>query len=299
MSTLVIHTDPMTSVPRLRSALSAREGSVGNMPDSARAPERIAEAERVLSGFESIWRTRYEDAGPRIEVAEGEKVAERFEVGQFAFGLMASIMRTTRALSLLADAGFAVESRAMFRSLLDQALALEVLKPHGVHAVHAFGLEHKFNFEQLLKASQDGFPLGKADLEYISKFIAMAEALPKSPALSRAQNAIKTSSIGRQQGTWEKYLYQMWLEATPLSKPSMKLADAYSAPEVTSEGLRIRAILDSDSDGVVDPRLVLQLVVPNALLAFAQAIRDEVLASKVRAAILELSLPVELRMEGG
>lgn len=268
------------------------------MSEEARSPVRIAEAEVVLSALESIWRTRYEHAGPSITLTDGEKVAERFEVLQFAFGLMASIMRTAHALTLLAEAGFTVESRAMFRSLLDQALALEVLKHHGVHAVHAFGLEHKFNFEQLLKASQEGFPLGVDDREYIVKFIAMAEAVPKTKELNLAQNAIKTSTIGRQQGSWEKSLYQMWLEATPLSKPSMKLADAYSVPEVSSEGLKIHALLDSDPGSVVDPRLVLQYVVPNALLAYSQAIRDETLAADVRATVLRFELPVDLRLEG-
>ncbi|MFD6816327.1 DUF5677 domain-containing protein [Microbacterium sp. NPDC060132] len=261
--------------------------------------KEIEQAEAIFDRFETIWRERYGEAGPVIQVAEGEKVAERFEVGQFGYGLMASIMRTGRALVILAQAGYAVESSAMFRSLLDQAMALEALLIHGVHAVHAFGLEHKFNFEQLLKAADEGFPLGQSDREYISQFLAMAEALPRTKELNQAQNGIKTSTIGRQQGQWEKYLYQMWLFATPLSKPSMKLADMYSQAERNAGGFRMLTFLDSDPDATVDPRLVLQMVLPGALLAFALSLRDSAFAEQVRTEAAGFDLPIDPRFEGG
>lgn len=261
--------------------------------------KEIEQAEVIFDRFESIWRERYGESGPVIQVAEDEKVSERFEVGQFGYGLMASIMRTGRALVILAQAGYTVESSAMFRSLLDQAMALEALLVHGVHAVHAFGLEHKFNFEQLLKAADDGFPLGQGDREYISKFLAMAEALPRTKGLNQAQNGIKTSSIGRQQGQWEKYLYQMWLFATPLSKPSMKLADMYSQAELEAGGIKMLTFLDSDPDATVDPRPVLQMIVPGALLAFALSLRDADFAEQVRTEALQLELPIDPRLEAG
>lgn len=259
----------------------------------------VEQAEAIFDRFESIWRERYGASGPVVQVAEGEQIAERFEVGQFGYGLMASIMRTGRALVMLAQSGYAVEATPMFRSLLDQAMALEALLVHGVHAVHAFGLEHKFNFQQLLKAAEEGFPLGQSDREYIAKFIELAESQPQTEALKRAQNGIKTSSIGRQQGQWEKYLYQMWLFATPLSKPSMKLADMYSKAELEAGGIRMHTFLDSDPDATVDPRLVLQMVVPGALLAFALSLREADFAEKVRTEALRLELPIDPRLEAG
>ncbi|MFS0894718.1 DUF5677 domain-containing protein [Microbacterium sp. 179-I 3D3 NHS] len=257
----------------------------------------VEQAELIFDRFESIWRERFGDSGPVIQVAEGEQIAERFEVGQFGYGLMASIMRTGRALVMLSQSGYAVEASPMFRSLLDQAMALEALLVHGVHAVHAFGLEHRFNFQQLLRAAEEGFPLGQGDREYISKFLAMADALPKSKELGQAQHGIKTSTIGREYGQSEKYLYQMWLYATPLSKPSMKLADMYSQAEREAGGIRMLTFLDSDPDATVDPRLVLQMIVPSALLAFALSLRDTAFAEQVRTEAMGFDLPIDPRLD--
>lgn len=98
------------------------------------------------------------------------------------------------------------------------------------------------------------------------------------------------TTVGRNQGEWEKYLYQMCLFATPLAKLSIKLADMYSRPKRVGGGVEMHLFLDSDPDATVDPRLVLQLVASNALLAYSQAVRDEVLLEAVRASITELKL---------
>lgn len=245
------------------------------------------EAEEWLTRLEALWRDYYAQHGPRMAHAENESAADVLEVGLFAFGIMASIMRTIRALSIMVEYGYTVESRAMFRSTIDQALALTAIERTGVHGVHAFGLIHAYNLKQLLESSSNGFPLGDVNEEYISKFLALRDELPTSEELKRAQNLVKTSTAGRQSGHFEAMLYQIWLEATPLSKPSMRLADAYVQPEMVGDGIEMQTFLDSDPDSVVDPRIVLGVILPAVLTVYGRVMRDDNLTAAVKALAAE------------
>jgi len=248
------------------------------------------EAEEWLTRLETLWRDYYAEHGPNMAYGEEESPADVLEVGLFAFGIMASIMRTVRALSIMVDHGYTVESRAMFRSAIDQALALTAIERTGVHGVHAFGIIHAYNLKQLLESSSSGFTLGDVNEQYISKFLSLRDKLPTSDDLNRAQNLIKTSTAGRSSGHFEALLYQIWLEATPLSKPSMRLADAYVQPERVGGGIRMDTFLDSDPDSVADPRVVLGIVLPAVMTVYGRVMRDDNLIVAVKALAEEWEL---------
>jgi hypothetical protein len=239
--------------------------------------EELTRAEPHINAVEVVWREHY---GSRVLVAEvepHENPMDKTEVYTFAFGLMASIVRTAQAVVILTREGYGVECRAMFRSLLDQALALQSLNKLGVHAVHAFGKQHAFNLKQLKDASQRGFPLGRDNEEYIEKFLELSGQLPTSDESKAAQNSIKSSQAGAEPGSEGAMLYQMWLEATPLSKPSMRLSDAYVETTEVAGGYRIDLHLDGDPTSIVDARLVLSAIVPRVLVTYAEIVNDPIL----------------------
>jgi len=240
------------------------------------------DAETVFEQLEGLWRGYYGSMGPVSRVHEGEHPGEVLEVTLFAFGLMASIMRTIRAQMILVHEGYTVESRAMFRSVIDQAMALTELERSRVFAVHAYGRTHAENLRRLRDSASRGFALGDVNEDYIERFLDLAQSQPPSRDVDRALNAIKTGIVGRE-GRFEALLYQVWLEATPLSKPSMRLTDAYAQAEVGEGGVRMHAFIDSDPDSVVDPRLILAAMLPPVFKTYARIMRDDELGSQIDA----------------
>lgn len=269
----------MTRIDANDSATPAADATEQELPSWLQS-DNPEDAEALFETIEKLWRDYYAEKGPLSRVKQGEKPAEVLEVSLFAFGLMASIMRTIRAQIILVRSGYTVESRAIFRSTLDQAMALTELERSRVYAVHAYGRAHAENLRRLRGSSARGFALGDVNEEYIERFLDLAANQKPSREVDRAQNAIKTGTVGGE-GKFEALLYQAWLEATPLSKPSMRLSDAYTQAEVTSSGVRMHAFLDSDPDSVADPRLVLATVLPRVFETYARIMRDDELLAQI------------------
>lgn len=243
------------------------------------APE---DAEAWLGRLEHFWRLQHIEGSIALRERDDEPMSDTLEVWLFAYGLMASIMRTTRAQIIMVREGYIVESRAMFRSILDQALALTELERSRVHAVHAYGMELAYSLKRLRESAKEGFVLGDVNLHYIERFVKLSESIPDSPELNRARHAIKTSTI-RTSGKMEAMIYQAWLEATPLSKPSMRLADVYSGTVPENGGYKVVLAPDGKRGQAVDPRLVLGLFLPQLLRTYALIVQDYDLAKRVDA----------------
>jgi hypothetical protein len=238
----------------------------------------IERIEARIQGMAGAFRKHF-GGGMAMPVTEEAHMSEAFEVGTFSFGITAGIIRSSQALVVLCRAGFNAEATPIVRSMLDSIIALYSIKQHGVHAVHAYGKELAYNYERLKQASEGGFRLGKSDVEYIEKFLAVADGLPETPEGKRAENAIKTYQAAQEEGELALAVYQMWLLATPLSKPSMRLSDAYLEAQRVDGGVRMALHFDSDpfsvvDFSVVDPRVIASTVVPLALITFAQIIGD-------------------------
>ena len=235
--------------------------------------EKIERTEARLEDMENAFREHFQ-SGIAVPVADEEGASEAFEVATFSFGLMAGIMRSANALVVLCRVGLNVEATPILRSMLDSIIALYSVKQLGVHAVHAYGKELAFNYKRLKHASNAGFRLGESDAQYIDKFIALAASLPESPAGKRAENSIKTYQAAQEEGDLALAVYQMWLFATPLSKPSMRLSDAYLELQATPGSARMALRFESDPSSVVDPRILASTVIPLALIALAQIVGD-------------------------
>jgi hypothetical protein len=239
----------------------------------AATTDTIRRIEARLGEMERAFRGHFE-GGIVMPVGERSLTSETLEVGMFSFGIMAGIMQSTRALIVLCRADLNVEATPILRSMLDSIIALYSVKQHRVHAVHAYGKELAYNYKRLKQASGGGFQLGKSDVEYIDAFLALNDSLPETPEGKRAENAIKTYQAAQEEGDLALAVYQMWLFATPLSKPSVRLSDVYVEPMAVEGGLRMALCFDSDPSGVVDPRILASTVIPLALITFAQIIED-------------------------
>lgn len=237
----------------------------------------------LLELAEELWRGHYSCHQLVAEVLEGEDPADKAALYPFAFGIMACIMRSMRAIRKLADEGFAIEARPIFRSVLDQILCLHSLETHGVHAVNAYGKQLAYNFVKLRASADKGFPLGKDTEDYIDKFVGLSDSIALTKEGKAAEGAIATYRAGNEHGTFAASIYEMWLETTPLSKPSMRLADAYVSSVDTGNGIALELYLDSDNDTAVDPVRVLATIVPATLEIYARIVADEQLMAKVSA----------------
>lgn len=249
------------------------------MPQWTPSQPEIAAFESILDHIETAWRAHYASNALVAMIGEGEDPSDKTEVYPFAFGLMACIVRSSRAVADLTRAGFGVESRPILRSILDQILCLHSLKAHGKNAVHAYGKQLANNYGQLLRASASGFALGAENERYIQKFIALAGGLPSTAEGRAAEGAISSFRAGNENGSFAAAIYQMWLEATPLAKPSMRLADAYVSAEEVGDGIRLNLFLESDNDAVVDARILLATILPSTLLIYADIVEDAELYS--------------------
>ncbi|MGH1550792.1 hypothetical protein ACRAWB_17060 [Leifsonia poae] len=235
----------------------------------------------LLELAEELWRGHYSRHQLVAEVPEGEDPADKAALYPFAFGIMACIIRSTRAIRNLVDEGFAIESRPIFRSVLDQILCLHSLETHGVHAVNAYGKQLAYNYAKLRAAAEKGFPLGKVNEDYIDKFVGLSDSITLTKEGKAAEGAIATYRAGNEHGTFAASIYEMWLETTPLSKPSMRLADAYVSSVDSGNGIALELYLDSDNDAGVNPVYVLATIVPGALEIYARIVDDELLKAKI------------------
>ncbi|WP_295844909.1 hypothetical protein [uncultured Microbacterium sp.] len=228
-----------------------------------------------LDQVEGMWREFNTDRQAFCRPQNDETPAEAFEVGLFATGLMASIMSTTRAQLVMVETGYVVESRAMFRSILDQCLGMTELERSRIAAVHAWGHAHAWNLNMFSRASTRGFDIGEVNREYIENFQQLASENERTTAVNKATNAIKITTIA-QQGKLEAMMHQAWVEATPLSKTTMRLTDQYARTEqVGDDKFRVLTFIDSDPDSVVDPRLVLAVILPPVLQIYARIMGDD------------------------
>lgn len=245
------------------------------------AAKQIAACEKHIALMESTFREHYVEGGLVARIGENDNPSDSLETYTFAFGMMASILRSAHALVILCQNGLSVESRPIFRSLLDQIIALYSVRSLGVHAVHAYGKQLASNYEQLLRASETGFELGRTDRAYIEMFLALAKQLPETKDGKAAENAIKTYHAAQESGGEAQAIYQMWLEATPLSKPSMRLADMHiNAVPVGDGQYRVELHFETDPDAVVDPRLLASTVIPLAMIAYGDIVEDSELKAK-------------------
>ena len=64
-------------------------------------------------------------------------------------------------------------------------------------------------------------------------------------------------------------------EAAYISKPSMRLADAYSQASLVDENIEMNFTLDSDSDSVADARSIVVSLMLDTIDLFAIIIRDD------------------------
>jgi hypothetical protein len=234
----------------------------------------IERVEVSLDKTEAVWREHYDGKPLVAHIKPEDDATDVAEVYTFSFGIMASIVRSTRAVRTLTRDGFGIECRPIFRSILDQMLALKSVERLGVHAVHAYGKQLAYHYSKLLDASKNGFPLGDDSDRFIQSYLTLSKHLPTTDEGKAAENEVKTFQAGNSAGTEGALLYQMWLETTPLSKPSLRLSDSYIQVEGHKSGYRMKLFLDGKPDSVVDARLVLSLLLPRALVDYATIIDD-------------------------
>ena len=145
--------------------------------------------------------------------------------------------------------------------------------------MHAYGKQLAENYRKLLKASETGFPWGEENTAYMKFFVGLADGLRSSKESKAAENAIKTYQEAEEAGSPIQGVYQMWLEATPLSKPSIRLADMYINTVEADGDYRVELYFESDPKAVVDPRIIISSVVPLAMLAYAAIVEDPALGA--------------------
>lgn len=229
----------------------------------------------VFDDAEKVWRTSFPGGAVLpIRFAEGEDRSERLELTIFAAGVMANIMRQARVVFNLTDAGFRVECRPNFRTILDQLFALSQVTQHGAFAVHAYGKKQAENYRRVRVASELGFPLGPVLSERIDRFLELEAGYESSAESRRAESQTQPAYTGRNGSQLDRVVYQMWLIETPYTKTSMPLADHYVRPEAVQGGIVMRFFPDGGPEYVADARELVTMLLPHALATFAQLIGD-------------------------